>query len=81
MNEQQYLIATQRAIDELARRCTEALAPAEYVQSIHDIGAAILALLAGDDGGAILHALGDDEPTDEEWYTELEAGYRAGMRR
>ena len=51
MNEQQYLIATQRAIDELARRCTEALAPAEYVQSIHDIGAAILALLAEDETG------------------------------
>lgn len=50
MNEEQYLIATQRAIDELARRAGEALAPAEYVQNIHEIGAAILAMLAGDDG-------------------------------
>ena len=65
MNEQQYLIATQRAIDELARRCTEALAPAEYVQNIHDIGAAILALLAEDETG-------DDEPDDDEWYAEME---------
>ena len=30
---------------------------------------------------AVLHALGDDEPDDDEWYAELEAGYRAGMRR
>ena len=67
MNEKQYLIATQRAIDELARRCTDALAPAEYVQNIHDIGAAILAMLAGDDDGDIA----DEEPPDDEWYAEL----------
>ncbi len=30
---------------------------------------------------AVLHALGDDEPTQEEVTAEWEAGYRAGMRR